>query len=101
MAAAAVMSFTPASYDHRAVDAMSDIDVSAKRFASINGYDTMKSFIRLLISCLRNGSMLTLNRDLFMEFSVQDTFGVGLLHRHYDLNRTKRLFVLDRSLLHG
>jgi hypothetical protein len=91
MAAAAVMSFTPAAYDHRAVDAMSDIDVSAKRFASINGYDAMKSFIMLLISCLRNGSMLTLNRDLFMEFGVQDTFGVGLLHRHYDLSPDEKI----------
>ena len=46
MAAAAVQTYTPAAYDHRAVDAMPDVDVSAKRLQDLRGMDSMKSRIR-------------------------------------------------------
>ena len=46
MAAAAVQTYTPAAYDHRAVDAMPDIDVSAKRLQELGGMEHMKSKVR-------------------------------------------------------
>ncbi|KAF4337199.1 hypothetical protein FBEOM_8913 [Fusarium beomiforme] len=45
MAAAAVQTYTPAAYDHRAVDAMTDVDVAAQRLQKLNGLGHMKSCI--------------------------------------------------------
>ncbi|KAM0080801.1 hypothetical protein ACKRZS_007068 [Fusarium odoratissimum] len=60
MAAAAVQTYTPASYDHRAVDAMTDVDVAAQRLQELNGLDHMKSCIR----------------DVFMKHGVDKVFGI-------------------------
>jgi hypothetical protein len=46
MAEVAVQSYTPAAYDHRAVDAMTDVDVAAQRLQELNGLDHMRSCIR-------------------------------------------------------
>lgn len=48
MAAAAVQTYTPAAYDHHAVDAMTDVDVAAQRLQELNGLDHMKSCIRYI-----------------------------------------------------
>ncbi|RYC85164.1 hypothetical protein BFJ63_vAg12010 [Fusarium oxysporum f. sp. narcissi] len=78
MAAAAVQTYTPASYDHRAVDAMTDVDVAAQRLQELNGLDHMKSCIR----------------DVFMKHGVDKVFGVGLLHRHYDVAPNEKIIEL-------
>ncbi|EXM14861.1 hypothetical protein FOTG_16776 [Fusarium oxysporum f. sp. vasinfectum 25433] len=78
MAAAAVQIYTPASYDHRAVDAMTDVDVAAQRLQELNGLDHMKSCIR----------------DVFMKHGVDKVFGVGLLHRHYDVAPNEKIIEL-------
>ncbi|KAI1029062.1 hypothetical protein LB504_012949 [Fusarium proliferatum] len=78
MAAAAVQAYTPASYDHRAVDAMTDVDVAAQRLQELNGLDHMKSCIR----------------DVFMKHGVDKVFGVGLLHRHYDVAPNEKIIEL-------
>ncbi|KAF5720123.1 hypothetical protein FMUND_4407 [Fusarium mundagurra] len=78
MAAAAVQTYTPASYDHRAVDAMTDVDVAAQRLQELNGMDHMKS-------CIRN---------VFMKHGVDKVFGVGLLHRHYDVAPNEKIIEL-------
>ncbi|EXA54767.1 hypothetical protein FOVG_02173 [Fusarium oxysporum f. sp. pisi HDV247] len=78
MAAAAVQTYTPASYDHRAVDAMTDVDVAAQRLQELNGLDHMKSCIR----------------DVFMKHGVNKVFGVGLLHRHYDVAPNEKIIEL-------
>ncbi|KAF5593539.1 uncharacterized protein FSUBG_9774 [Fusarium subglutinans] len=78
MAAAAVQTYTPASYDHRAVDAMTDVDVAALRLQELNGLDHMKSCIR----------------DVFMKHGVDKVFGVGLLHRHYDVAPNEKIIEL-------
>ncbi|PNP83729.1 hypothetical protein FNYG_02946 [Fusarium nygamai] len=78
MAAAAVQTYTPASYDHRAVDAMTDVDVAAQRLQELNGLDHMKSCIR----------------DVFMKHGVDKVFGVGLLHRHYDVAPNEKIVEL-------
>ncbi|RBA11082.1 hypothetical protein FPRO05_04255 [Fusarium proliferatum] len=78
MAAAAVQTYTPASYDHRAVDAMTDVDVAAQRLQELNGLDHMKSCIR----------------DVFMKHGVDKVFGVGLLHRHYDVAPDEKIIEL-------
>ncbi|KAF4502843.1 hypothetical protein FAGAP_928 [Fusarium agapanthi] len=78
MAAAAVQTYTPASYDHRAVDAMADVDVAALRLQELNGFDHMKSCIR----------------DVFMKHDVDKVFGVGLLHRHYDVAPNEKIIEL-------
>ncbi|KAF5691740.1 hypothetical protein FCIRC_318 [Fusarium circinatum] len=78
MAAAAVQTYTPASYDHRAVDAMTDVDMAALRLQELNGLDHMKSCIR----------------DVFMKHGVDKVFGVGLLHRHYDVAPNEKIIEL-------
>ncbi|KAF5969582.1 hypothetical protein FBULB1_10156 [Fusarium bulbicola] len=78
MAAAAVQTYTPASYDHRAVDAMTDVDVAALRLQELNGLDHMKSCIR----------------DVFMKHGFDKVFGVGLLHRHYDVAPNEKIIEL-------
>ncbi|KAF5560470.1 hypothetical protein FPHYL_6613 [Fusarium phyllophilum] len=78
MAAAAVQTYTPASYDHHAVDAMTDVDVAAQRLQELNGLDHMKSCIR----------------DVSMKHGVDKVFGVGLLHRHYDVAPNEKIIEL-------
>ncbi|WZH49535.1 uncharacterized protein QYS62_010736 [Fusarium acuminatum] len=78
MAAAAVQTYTPAAYDHHAVDAMTDVDVAAQRLQELNGLDHMKSCIR----------------DIFMNHGVDKVFGVGLLHRHYDIASNEKIVEL-------
>ncbi|RSL67952.1 hypothetical protein CEP54_002993 [Fusarium duplospermum] len=78
MAAAAVQTYTPASYDHRAVDAMTDVDVASQRLQELNGLAHMKSCIR----------------DVFMKHGVDKAFGVGLLHRHYDVAPSEKIIEL-------
>ncbi|KIL92438.1 hypothetical protein FAVG1_04849 [Fusarium avenaceum] len=78
MAAAAVQTYTPAAYDHHAVDAMTDVDVAAQRLQELNGLNHMKSCIR----------------DIFMKHGVDKVFGVGLLHRHYDIAPNEKIVEL-------
>ncbi|KAH7235337.1 hypothetical protein BKA59DRAFT_458904 [Fusarium tricinctum] len=78
MAAAAVQTYTPAAYDHHAVDAMTDVDVAAQRLQELNGLDHMKSCIR----------------DIFMKHGVDKVFGVGLLRRHYDIASNEKIVEL-------
>ncbi|KAG5654828.1 hypothetical protein KAF25_010974 [Fusarium avenaceum] len=78
MAAAAVQTYIPAAYDHNAVDAMTDVDVAAQRLQELNGLNHMKSCIR----------------DIFMKHGVDKVFGVGLLHRHYDIAPNEKIVEL-------
>ncbi|KAM0226809.1 hypothetical protein ACHAP5_012309 [Fusarium lateritium] len=78
MAAASVQTYAPAAYDHHAVDAMTDVDVAAQRLQELNGLNHMKSCIR----------------DIFMKHGVDKVFGVGLLHRHYDVAPNEKIVEL-------
>ncbi|KAL1878147.1 hypothetical protein Daus18300_002063 [Diaporthe australafricana] len=78
MAAVATQMYHPAKYDHLAVDSMFDIDVSAKRLQELDGWSHIKSCIR----------------DVFIRHNVNEKFGVGLLHRHYDISPNEKIVEL-------
>ncbi|PWY69053.1 hypothetical protein BO70DRAFT_400113 [Aspergillus heteromorphus CBS 117.55] len=79
MAASAVLQPHHAmQYDHRAFDALMDVDESAQYFESLTGYEHLRSGLR----------------DIFMRHGVNDELAVALLHRHFEMAANEKLVEL-------
>ncbi|KAJ5164335.1 uncharacterized protein N7500_006165 [Penicillium coprophilum] len=75
---AIIKPYFEAQYDHRAFDALLDVDESASLFETLAGYEHLKSGLR----------------DIFMRHGVNDELAVSLLHRHFEMASNEKLVEL-------